>query len=202
MLPISSSSFSVHSHTPDFSFSTSPSSGIVFIVPLLTSFLPFHCLQFLSNLPQYSWSYCLSDYPYNIFTVNFPGNSPRLNVVSLCSCHATSSMSLRYSFSNSSITSFAFSKFSLLSQVLDSAINPFQRTRYLSFPLTHRLFRILSTSHFSSPSIMTGAGCSFFCSSTCSMYRHILLIFTTGCIFTVLGSSNLTTFDDIISLTL
>ena len=202
MLPISSSSSFVYSRTPDFSSSTSSSSGIVFIVSLLAGFLPFYRLQFLSNLLQYSWSYRLSDYPYNIFIVNFPGNSPCLNVVSPCSCRATSSMSLQYSFSNSSITSFAFSKFSLSSQVLDSTVNPFQHTRYLSFPLTHCLFRILSTSHSSSPSIMTGASCSFFCPSTYPMYRRILLAFTTGCIFTVLGSSNLTVFDDIISLTL
>ena len=202
MLPISSLSSSVYSRTPDFSSSASSSSRIVFIVSLFAGFLPFHCLQFFSNLPQYSWSYHLSDHLYNIFAVNFPGNSPHLNIISSRSCHATSSMSLQYSFSNSSIASFAFSKFSLPSQVSDSAVNPFQRTRYLSFPLTHRLFRILSTSHSSFPSIMTGAGCSFFCSSTCPMYRHILLTFTTRCIFTVLGSSNLTTFDDIISLTL
>ena len=201
MLPILSLSSFIHSRTPDFSSSTS-SSRIIFIVSLLVGFLPFHRLQFLSNLPQYSWSYCLSDHPYNIFAVNFPGNSPCLNVVSSRSCHATSFMSLRYSFSNSSIASFAFSKFSLPSQVLDSAVNSFQHTRYLSFPLTCHLFRILSTFHSSSPSIMTGAGCSFFCPSTCSMYCHILLTFTTRCIFTVLGSSNLTAFDDIISLTL
>ena len=164
--------------------------------------MPFHRLQFLSNLSQYSWLYRLSNHSYNIFAVNFPGNSSRWNVPSLHSCLATSSISHRYSFSNSLITSFVFSKFSLPSQVSDSAINPFQRTRYLSFPLTCRLFRILSTSHSSSPLIMTGAGCSFFCPSTCPMYRHILLMFTTGCIFTVLGSSNLTAFDDIISLTL
>ena len=201
MLSISSLSSSVHSQTPDFS-SSSSSSGIVFIVPLLAGFLPFHRLQFLSILPQYSWLYCLSDHPYNFFAVNLPGSSLRWNVPSSRSCHATSSISRRYSFSNSSIASCTFFKFSLPSHVLDSAINPFQHTRYLSFPLTRRLFRILSTSHSSSPSIITGTGRSFFCPSTCPTYHCILLTFTTGCIFTVLGSSNLTTFDDIISLTL
>ena len=202
MLPISFSSSSVHSRFPKFSSSISSSSGIVFIVPFLIRFLPFHHLQFFSNLPQYSWSYRLSDHPYNFFAVNFPGNSPRRNVLSSCSCLATSSISCRYSFSNSSIASFAFFKFSLPSQVSDSAVNPFQHTKYLSFPLTHRLFRILSTSYSSSPLIITGAGCSFFCPSTCPIYLCILLTFTTGCIFTVLGSSNLTAFDDIISLIL
>ena len=203
MLPILSSSSSTHSRIPDFSFSvSSSSSGIVFIIPLLTGFLPFHCLQFLSNLFQYSWSYHLSDHPYNFFAVNFPGNSPHRNVSSSRSCRATSFMSRRYSFSNSSIASFAFSKFSLPSQVSDSAVNPFQRTKYLSFPLTFLLFSIRSTSHSSSSSIMTGAGCSFLCPFTCPTYHRTLLTLTTGCIFTVLGSSNLTAFDDIISLTL
>ena len=202
MSPILSSSSSIHSQTPNFSSSTSSSSGIVFIIPLLTGLLPFHCFQFLSNLPQYSWLYRLSDHPYNFFAVNLPGSSPHWNVPSSRSCRATSSVSRRYSFLNSSIASFAFLKFSLPSQVSDSAVNPFQRTRYLSFPLTRRLFRILSTSYSSSPSIIIGAGCSFLCPSTCPTYRRILLTFTTGCIFTVLGSSNLTAFDDIISLTL
>ena len=202
MLPISSSSSSVHSGTPDFSSSVSSSSKIVFIISFLTGLLPFHRLQFLSNLPQYSWSYHLSDHSYSIFTVNFPSNSPRLNIVFSYSCHAISSMSHRYSFLNSLIASFAFFKFSLPSQVLDSAVNPFQHTRYLSFPLTHHLFRILSTSHSSSPLIITGAGCSFFCSSIWPTYFRILLMLTTGCIFTVLGSSNLTMFDDTISLIL
>ena len=200
MLPISSSS--VHSQTPNFSSSVSSSSSTVFIISLLTGLLLFHHLQFLSNLPQYSWSYCLSNHPYNIFAMNFPGNSPCLNVVSSRSCCAISSMSYRYSFSNSSIVFFAFFKFSLLSQVLDSAINPFQRIRYLSFSFTRHLFRILSTSHFSSPSIITRAGCSFFCLSTCLTYLCILLMLTTEYILTMLGSSNLTTFDDIISLIL
>jgi len=124
-LPISSSSSFVHSRTPDFSSSTSSSSGIVFIVPLLVGFLSFHRLQFLSNLPQYSWSYYLSDHLYSFFTVNLPGSSPRWNISSSRSCHATSSVSCRYSFSNSSIASFAFFKFSLPSQVSDSAVNPF-----------------------------------------------------------------------------
>ena len=203
MLPISSLSSSTHSRISNFSSSvSSSSSGIVFIVLLLTGFLPFHRLQLFSNLPQYSWSYRLSDHLYNIFAMNFPGNFPRRNVPSSRSCLAISSISHRYSFLNSLIASFAFSKFSLPSQVSDSAVNPFQRTKYLSFPLTCRLFRILSTSYSSSPSIITGAGCSFFCPFTCPTYLRILLTFTTGCIFTILGSSNLTTFDDIISLIL
>jgi len=71
-------------------------------------------------------------------------------------------------------------------------MNPFQHTKYLSFPLTFLLFSIRSTSHSSFPSIMTGAGCSFLCPSTCPTYCCTLLTLTTGYIFTVVGSSNLT----------
>ena len=202
MSPISSSSSFVYSQTPDFSSLASSSSRIVFIVPLLAGFLPFYHLQFLSNLPQYSWSYHLSDHPNSFLAVNLPSNSPHWNVPSSHSCYAISSMSRRYSFLNFLIASCVFFKFSLPSQVSDSAVNPFQRTKYLSFPLTFLLFSICSTSYSSSPLIMIGASCSFFCLFTCPMYLHILLMLTTGCIFTVLGSSNLTAFDNTISLTL
>ena len=114
----------------------------------------------------------------------------------------TSSISCQYSLLNSLIASFAFFKFSLSSHVLDSAINPFHCTKYLSFPLIHHLFNILSTSHSSSPSIITGAVCSFFCLSTCPMCLCILLTLTTRCIFIVLGSSNSTAFVDTILFTL
>ena len=143
-------------------------------------FLPFHHLQFFSILPQYSWSYCLSDHLYNFFAVNIPGNSLHRNVPSSCSCCTISFISHQYSFSNSSIASLAFSKFSLPSQILDSTVNPFQRTRYLSFPLTCCLFRILSTFHSSSPLIITGASCSFLCPSTCPTYHCTLLMLTTS----------------------
>ena len=202
MLSISSLSSSVYSWTPDFSSSTSSSSGIVFIASFLMGLLPFHHLQFLSNLPQYSWSYHLSDHPYNFLTVNLPSSSPRWNVPSSHSCHATSSISHQYSLSNSLIASYTFFKFSLPSHVLDSTVNPFQHTKYLSFSLTFLLFSICSTFHSSSPSIITGAGCFFFCPFTYPTYLRILLTLTTGCILTVLGSSNLTAFDDIISLIL
>ena len=200
MLPISSSSSSVHSLNPESSCPISSSSSIVSIILLGRLF--FHFFQFLSNLPQYSWLYCLSDHPNNFFAMNLPGNSLLRNVPFSCSCLATSSISRQYSLLNSSIASFAFSKFSLPSQVSDSAVNPFQHTRYLFFSLTRRLFRILSTSHSSSPLIITRAGCSFFCPSTYPTYLRILLTFTTGCIFTMLGSSNSTVFDDTIFLTL
>ena len=162
MLPISLSSFSVHSLIPELSCSISSSfSFIVSIVLCPLVFPPFHLLQFFSNLAQYSSSYLLSDCPNNLFAVNHPGSSPLLNVPSSLSCRLTSSMSCQYSFSYSSTASFAFSRFSLSSQVSDSAVNPFHHTRYLSFPRIRHLFRILSTSHSSSPSITIGAGCSF-----------------------------------------
>ena len=198
MLPISSLSSSVYSLSPEFSCLIFSFSLIVSIIFLSLGYLPFHCLQFLSSLPQYSWLYLLSNYPNNFLAINLPGNSPLLYTPSSCSCLSMSSMSCQYSFSNSLITSFAFFKFFLSSQVLDSAVNPFQYTKYLSFSLIHHLFRILSTSYFSSSSIITGAGCSLFCPSTCPIYLHILLMFTTRYIFIVLGSSNFTAFNDTI----
>ena len=199
MFPILSSSSSVYSFNLEFSCSMSSSSSLIVSIILHPFFLPpFHCLQFLSNLPQYSLLYLLSNHLNNFLAVNRPGNSLLLNIPSSLFCFLTSSMSLLYSLSYSSITSLAFSKFSSPSQVSDSAVNPFYCTRYLSFPLIRCLFSILSTSHSSSPSITTGAGCSFLCSFTCSTYLHILLTLTTECIFIVLGSSNSTAFDDTI----
>ena len=197
---LSSSSF-VYSLTSDFSSPISSSFAIISIF-LPPDHFPFYYLQFLSNLFQYFWSYLLSNHPNSFLAINFPGNSSLLYVLSLHSCLVTSSISCRYSFLNSSIASFAFFKFSFPFYVLDSALNPFQCTRYLSLPLTRCLFNILSTSYFSFPSIITGASCSFLCPSTCPTYRCILLMFTTGYIFTVLGSSNSIVFDDMIFLIL
>ena len=133
MLPILSSSSSVYSLIPDLSCSTSSSSLIISIVLLFLGRPPFHHLQFLSNLPQYSSSYFLSNYPNNLFAVNLHSNSPLSNTLSSLSCWFTSSMSCQYSFSNSLIAFFAFPRFSLPSQVSDSVVNPFHLTRYLSF---------------------------------------------------------------------
>ena len=199
MFPISLLSSSVHSFNLEFSCSMSSSSSLIVSIVLCPFFLlPFHCLQFLSNLPQYSLLYLLSDHPNNFLAMNRPSNSPLLNIPSSFSCLLTSSMSLLYSFLYSSIAFLAFSKFSSPSQVSDSAVNPFYHTRYLSFPLIHHLFSIFSTSHFSSPLITTGAGCSFLCPSTCPTYLCILLMLTTECIFIMLGSSNSTAFDNMI----
>ena len=164
MLPISSSP-SVHSLISEFFCSISSFSSIISKVRFL--FSSFHLFQFYSNLPQYSSSYLLSDHPNNFFTVNLPGSSFLLNILSSLSCFLTSFISHQYFFSNSSTTSFAFPKFSFSSQVSDSAVNPFNFTKYLSFSLIHCLFRILSISYSSSPSIITGASCSFLCPSTC-----------------------------------
>ena len=164
----------------------------------------FHCLQFTSIHLQYSLSYFLFFYLYNILAMYLPGNS-LLNVLlsSSSSCHLTSSSSsLQYSFSNSSTNSIAFFKFSLLSQVSSSVIHPFYHTRYLSFPCTFLLFIIFSTSHSSSSSITTGYGASFFWPSTCDLYHRTQLILTTGCILTVVGRSNSIALLEIIAFTL
>ena len=203
MLPISSLSSSVYSLISDsFHSIFSSSSQIVSKVLLSLAHPPFHHLQFLSNLPQYSLLYCLSNHPNSFFAVNHPGSSPLLNIPSSLSYHLTSSVSRQYSFSNSLTVPFAFSKFSIPSQVSNSTVNLFYCTRYLFFPLIHHLFNILLISHSSSPLIMTGASCSFLCPSTCSMYLCILLTFTTGYILIVLGNSNSTTFADMIFFTL
>ena len=189
MFSISSLSSSVHSLSSKFFYSISFFfSFIVFIVLYSLALSPFHCLQFLSNLVQYSLSYLLSDHPNNFLTINLPGNSPLLNVSSFLSCLWTFSMSCQYSFLNSSTASFVFSRFSTPSQVSDSTINPFHYTKYLSFPLICCLFSIFSTSHSFSFSITTGASYFFLCSSTCPTYFCTLLTLTTGCIFTVLDS--------------
>ena len=199
MFSISSSSFSVYSLSPKFSCSISFFfSFIIFIVLCSLTLPPFHCLQFLSSLPQYSSSYCLSNYPNNFFAINCSGSFSLLNIPSSFSCCLMSSMSCQYSFSYSSIASFTFSRFSFSSQVSNSAMNPFHCTKYLFFPHIYYLFRILSTFYSSSPSIMTGASCSFLCPSTCPTYLCILLTLTTEYIFTVLGSSNSTAFDNTI----
>ena len=180
MFSILSSSSSVYSLSSELScLISSSSSFIVSIVLCSLIFSSFHCFQFLSSLPQYSLLYCLSDHPNSFFVVNCSGSSPLLNVPFSLSCCLTSSMSCWYSFLYSLTASFAFSRFSLPFQVSDSTVNPFYYTKYLSFPYIHCLFRILSTSHSSSSSIMTGAGCSFLCPSTCPTYLCILLTLTT-----------------------
>ena len=199
MLSISSSFSSVYSLISDsFCSISSFSSQIVSKVLFSLPFSSFDCLQFLSNPPQYSSLYLLSDYLNSFFAINYPGSSSLLNIFSFLSCYLTSFMSHQYSFSYSLTASFTFSRFFLPSQVSDSAMNLFYHTKYLFFPCIRCLFRILSTFHSFSPSITTGAGCSFLCPSTCPTYLHILLMLTTECIFTVLGSSNSTVFDDTI----
>ena len=133
-MPISSLSSSVHSLISDpFCLISSSSSLIVSKVLLSFTHPPFYCLQFLSSLPQYSSSYCLSDHPNNFFAINHPSSSSLLNVPFSFSCCLTSSMSHWYSFLYSSIAFLAFSRFSLSFQVSDSAMNLFYCTKYLSF---------------------------------------------------------------------
>ena len=203
MFPILSSSSSVHSLISNFFYSISSCSFfIVSIILCSLALFSFHLLQFLSNLAQYFLLYFLSDHPNNFLAINFPGNSSLLKVSSSLSCLLMFFMSCWYSFLNSLTAFFTFSKFSILSKVSDSVVNPFYYTRYLSFSLICYLFNILSTSYSSSPSIMTRAGCSFLYPSTCPMYLYILLMFTTGCILIVLGNSNSTIFANTIFFTL
>ena len=109
MFPISSLSFSVYSFIPEFPCLISSFSFFIISIALHPLFLPpFHLLQFFSNFAQYSLLHLLFDHPNNFLTVNLSGNSPLLNVPFSLSYLLTSSISLLYSFSNSSIASFAF----------------------------------------------------------------------------------------------
>ena len=77
MLPISLLSSSIYSLISDpFCLIPSSSSWIVSNVFLSLTCPPFHYLQFLSSLTQYSSLYLLSDYPNNFFAINLSGNYP------------------------------------------------------------------------------------------------------------------------------
>ena len=101
----------------------------------------FHLHQFLSNFFKYSFSNFPSSYPNNIFAIYFPSNLLLLNsstfgfnfiffhLSSIPSCLLTSTLILSSNLFTNSLT---FSKSSFFSHVLFSAINPFQRTKYLS----------------------------------------------------------------------
>jgi len=94
MFPILSSSSSVNSLSPKFSCSISSSSSLIVSIvlhPLTLS--PFHHLQFLSNLVQYSLSYLLSVQPNSFLAVNHPSSFSLLNVPFSLSYLLTSSMS-------------------------------------------------------------------------------------------------------------
>ena len=127
----------------------------------------FHCLQFSFYLLFLCLSYSLLDHPYSIFTVNLSGSSlENFFLLSSSFYYLTSLASSLYSPSNSSTSSFTFFRFSLLSQVSSSTVYLFYHTKNFFFPLTIFLFSIFSTLNSSSPSIITGFGRVFFCSST------------------------------------
>ena len=121
----------------------------------------FHLCQFLSNFFKYSSSNFLLSYPYNIFAVNFSGNSSLLK--SLSSASSIFSCFLISVFPSKSVnTSSAFFRFSLLSHMSLSAINPFHRTKYFSTPLIFFLFKIFSTFYSLTPSTSIDFFSSFF----------------------------------------
>ena len=145
----------------------------------------FHLCQFFSNFFKYSFLNFLSSYPNNIFAMYFSGNLLLLNsstfefnfvfhILSVLSCLLTSVSS------NSSTSSFAFSKSFSFSHISFSAINPFQHTKYFSTPRIFLLFNILSTFYSSTPSTSTGFGFSTFCPFPSFLYFTTLLTLTTG----------------------
>ena len=113
IFPISSSSS--HSSILPPLISSSFSSLLILLFPFL-----FHLFQFLFNCPQYSLSNLLSFYPYNIFTVYLPSNSPLLSSFQFLLFLVLPISP--YSSLNSLTKSSAFPKFSLGSQVSSSAV--------------------------------------------------------------------------------
>ena len=134
----------------------------------------FHLCQFLSNFLKYSSLNFPLSHLYNIFAINFLGNSFLLKsfsfVISNFSCLLTSTFILPL---NSSNTSLAFPKSSFLSHILCSAINSFHHTKYLSTPFIFLLFNIFSITHSLTSFISIGFPSSFFCPFTCSLYHTI-----------------------------
>ena len=138
-----------------------------------------------------------------ILAMYFPGSPLSNSFASLiCSYCRTFLASSPYSLSNSSTSSFVFPRFLLPSHVSNSATYPFHCTKNLSFPLTFLLLRIFSTLNFSSPLTMTRVDGVTFCPSTYDLYNCNLLMFTTGCILTIVGRLSSTMFADIIFSTL
>jgi len=110
--------------------------------------------------------YFLFDHLYRILAVNLSSSSlENIFLFSFSSYCCTSSASSLYSLSNSLTNSFAFFRFSLLSQVSPSTVYPFYHTKNISFSLTTLLFSIFSTLNSSSPLAITGFGRVFLYSS-------------------------------------
>ena len=147
---------------------------------LLVFSSPFYLFQLLSNFFKYSFSNFSSSHLYNIFAVYFPGSSALLKFFSSAKSNFSYLLTSTFIFpSNFATNSFTFSKSSFFSQLSYSAMKPFHHTKYFIIPLTFLLFKILSTSHSSTSSTSISLTSSFLCPPTCSLYRTILLIFTT-----------------------
>ena len=92
------------------------------------------------------------------------------------SCFLTSAFIL---FSNSTTTSFTFSRSSSLFQLSCSAINPFHYTKYFTIPLTFLLFNIFSTFHSLTLFTSTSFTSSALYSLTYFLYHTTQLTFIT-----------------------
>ena len=130
----------------------------------------FYFYQFLSNFFKYFFLKFLLSHLYNIFTIYLSDNFPLLKSLfsanSNFSCCLTSIFIL---FSNSTTTSFAFSKSFSLFQVLCSVIN-FDHTKYFTTSLTFLLFIIFLTFHSFTSSTSTSFTFFIFCLPTCFLY--------------------------------
>ena len=147
---------------------------VILTLPLLQGFssreTDFYLCQFFSNFLKYSFSNFLSSQPYSNFAIYFPSNLFLLYfstfgfffVLSPCptfSYFLTSALNLP---SNSFTNSLAFPRFSSLSHVLLSVVNPFHCTKYLSIPCIFLLFSIFLISHSLLPSTSIGFLVFFF----------------------------------------
>ena len=133
-----------------YSFTISPLYSYLFSSILFRNGFLFYHLQFSSICFQYSLSYFSFSQLYRSFAIYLLGNS-LLNIFlssSASYCLTFSSLSLLYSFLNSSTNFIVFFRFFLLSQVSFSAVYPFHCTKILVpssyFPLVHNFLHFPS----------------------------------------------------------
>ena len=128
---------------------------------------------FASSFPtssKYSLNF-LSFYLSNIFTIYFSSNLSLLkscfSIISNFFCFLTFVLSLSL---NSATTFFVFSKFFSLFYILFSTVNIFQYIKYFITLYIFILFKIFSTSYFSTPFTFPGFSFSTFYLFTSFLY--------------------------------
>ena len=146
-------------------------SDIIFLQGFFSGETNFYFCQFFSNFFKYSFSNFPSSHLYNIFVIYFSGNSLLLESLSFTISNFSYCLTFVFNLpSNSTTTTFIFSKSSSLPQVSCFAVNLFYHTRYFTASFTFLLFSIFSTSYFSNSSTSTSFTSSIFYPSTYSLY--------------------------------